>query len=66
MQVTINGVGTDVDTGTTVAAVVASQTAGHRRVAVARNGAVVPRSAWEQTSLDEGDAIEVLAPVAGG
>ena len=37
-----------------------------RRVAVARNGEVVPRSAWETTRLADGDAVEVLAPVAGG
>ncbi|MCW2682554.1 MAG: thiamine biosynthesis protein ThiS, partial [Blastococcus sp.] len=48
------------------AALVAVRTAGHRRVAVAVNGEVVPRSRWETTGLNPGDAVEVLAPTAGG
>ena len=37
-----------------------------RRVAVARNGEVVPRSTWAGTELQGGDAVEVLSAVAGG
>ena len=35
-------------------------------VAVARNGEVVPRSAWPTVELDAGDHIEVLHAVQGG
>lgn len=35
-------------------------------VAVARNGEVVPRSAWATVELDAGDQIEVLHAVQGG
>lgn len=35
-------------------------------IAVARNGAVVPRSAWTIVKLDAGDHIEVLHAVQGG
>ena len=70
MQVTVNGAGTDVPDGTTVAGLVdgllRASAAGHGRVAVARNGDVVPRSSWTATRLAPGDAIEVLAPTAGG
>lgn len=66
MHVTINGVATDVADGDTVAAVVTARTGQHDRVAVALNGAVVPRSAWDGTALAAGDLIEVLTPVAGG
>ena len=66
MQLTVNGVPTDVPDGTTVAALVAERRGGHSRVAVAVNGGVVPRSAWETTTLTAGDAVEVLAPTAGG
>ena len=66
MQVTVNGVPTDVPDGTTVAGLVAERSEGHRRVAVAVNGGVVPRSTWESTDLNPGDAVEVLAPTAGG
>jgi sulfur carrier protein len=66
MQVTVNGCGAEVPDGATVAALVAARTSGHSRVAVARNGDVVPRSAWETTPLTAGDVLEVLAPTAGG
>jgi sulfur carrier protein len=49
-----------------VAALVAVRIGEHRRVAVAVNGEVVPRSRWETTGLTPGDAVEVLAPTAGG
>ena len=35
-------------------------------VAVARNGAVVPRARWADTPLSEGDELEVVRPVPGG
>ena len=35
-------------------------------VAVARNGAVVPRAQWADTPLSEGDELEVVRPVPGG
>ena len=67
MQVTVNGVPTDVPDSTTVATLVEERNAGgHRRVAVAVNGGVVPRSTWETSALAPGDAVEVLAPTAGG
>ena len=70
MRVTVNGAGTEVPDDATVAGVVdrlvAARNAGHGRVAVARNGDVVPRSAWETTRLAAGDVLEVLAPTAGG
>ena len=66
MQVTVNGAPTEVDEDCTVAALVAGRTSGHGKVAVARNGDVVPRSGWESTRLSAGDSLEVLAPTAGG
>jgi sulfur carrier protein len=66
VQLTVNGAPTDVPDGATVATLVAERSEGHRRVAVAVNGGVVPRSTWETTTLAAGDAVEVLAPTAGG
>ncbi len=62
----MNGAPGEVDPGTTVATLVQERAADARRVAVARNGEVVPRSAWARTQLEEGDAVEVLAATAGG
>jgi sulfur carrier protein len=37
-----------------------------RGVAVAVNGAVVPRAAWPRTALHPGDAVEIVAAKQGG
>ncbi len=66
MKVTVNGTPTEVAADATVAALVAERLDGHDRVAVARNGDVVPRSAWTRTPLAPGDVVEVLAATAGG
>ena len=66
MRLTVNGDSAELPDGTTVADLVASRAEGQRRVAVARNGDVVPRSTWSETELREGDAVEVLVATAGG
>ena len=66
MQVTLNGRSTDIGSVRTVAALLSARGETARRVAVALNGEVVPRSRWETTELSGGDTIEVLAPTAGG
>jgi thiamine biosynthesis protein ThiS len=35
-------------------------------IAVARNHHVVPKQAWQDTALSDGDMIEILAPMQGG
>lgn len=37
-----------------------------RGVAVARNGAVVPKHAWATTALESGDTLEIVRPLQGG
>ena len=66
VQVTVNGVATVLADDSTVAELVAERGKGHDRIAVARNGDVVPRSGWASTRLSPGDDLEVLAPTAGG
>ena len=39
---------------------------GRRGIAVALNGAIVPRAAWPQTALHPGDSIEIVHVLAGG
>ena len=39
---------------------------GQRGIAVALNGAIVPRAAWSQTALHPGDNIEILRVLQGG
>ena len=66
MQVTVNGEDTALAEDATVADLVAARSGGHDPVAVAPNGDVVPRSSWPGTRLFPRDALEVLAPTAGG
>ena len=39
---------------------------GQRGIAVAVNGAIVPRAAWPQTQLRPGDSIEIVRARQGG
>ena len=39
---------------------------GQRGIAVALNGAIVPRSAWPQTTLRAGDNVEIVRARQGG
>ena len=39
---------------------------GQRGIAVALNGAVVPRAAWRETPLRAGDTIEIVRARQGG
>jgi sulfur carrier protein len=52
----------------TLEALLAEKTADtmHRGIAVALNGAVVPRSAWRDTALKPGDSIEIVRARQGG
>jgi sulfur carrier protein len=39
---------------------------GQRGIAVAVNGAIVPRAAWPQTQLKPGDSVEIVRARQGG
>jgi thiamine biosynthesis protein ThiS len=65
MRLTVNGEAMEV-AATTIAALVAALRLDGRKLAVERNLAIVPRSAYAQTSLSEDDQIEIVAFVGGG
>lgn len=66
MQVTINGRLHRLTSDVSLAQAVALLTHARAGVAAAVNGAVVPRAAWDATTLAEGDEVEVLTAVQGG
>jgi sulfur carrier protein len=66
MAVTVNGKAVDGGPGLSVRQLVETLTEATRGVAVAVNGAVVPRSAWEKVAIADGDAVEVLSAAQGG
>jgi sulfur carrier protein len=62
----INGDEWQLPAGSTVADVVARLTDAPRGIAVALDGAVVPRARWAATPVPAGAQIEVLTAVQGG
>ncbi|MCA9511743.1 MAG: sulfur carrier protein ThiS [Myxococcota bacterium] len=66
LEITVNGERHDLGSGCTVAELLASLGLAGRRVAVARNRSVVPRSRYASTAIDAGDRIEILEAVGGG
>ena len=68
MQLVVNAVAADVADTATIADVVhgLAGVADPRGVAVALNGAVVPRAQWAATRPADGDTVDVLTAVQGG
>ena len=68
MIVLVNGETQDLSAGATLASVVESldRRSDGRGVAIALDGEVVPRAAWEETRLSDGARIEIVVAVQGG
>ncbi len=66
MNVLINGAPEIIPDGLTVAALVAHLDLGGGRLAVERNGEIVPRGRWESVPLADGDKLELVHFVGGG
>ncbi|MEW7866796.1 sulfur carrier protein ThiS [Aeromonas diversa] len=52
--------------GQSVADLLAAQDVTPQGVAVALNGAVLPRSRWAETRLNDGDELHLFTAIAGG
>lgn len=66
IHIKVNGEVRSLPAGTTVAALLAELAPAGRKVAVERNGEIVPKSAHSATVLADGDALEVVIAVGGG
>ena len=66
MSIAVNGEPREVPRDSTVADLLAILEVGKRRVAVAVNGDVVPRSGHASAALAPGDQVEILEAVGGG
>lgn len=66
LSVIVNGVPHALDAGTTVADLLERMDAAGRRVAVERNGEIVPKSRHGETRLADGDRLEIVIAVGGG
>jgi len=66
IRISVNGAARQCDTGATVATLLDALELGGKRIAVERNGAIVPRSRWAEARLEEGDRVEIVGAVGGG
>ncbi|MBL8381629.1 MAG: sulfur carrier protein ThiS [Burkholderiales bacterium] len=66
MRISVNGHSHELDGGTTVAALLARLDMAGKRVAVERNGEIVPKGRHAETALAEGDVLEIVVAVGGG
>lgn len=64
-MVKINGESLDI-AGRTVTEYLATTNYDPKRIAVERNGDIVPRAKYDKTMLMDGDSIEVVSFVGGG
>lgn len=66
MQITLNGEARALPVGLQVSDLVQQLALDARKVAVERNLAIVPRSAYADTPILPGDRIEILGFIGGG
>jgi sulfur carrier protein len=66
IQVTVNGAAQRFDAPLNVAALLERLAMAGKKVAVERNGEIVPKSAHANTLLADGDELEIVVAVGGG
>ena len=66
MNITLNGHATQLDTIRTVRDLVAHLGYQDKRIAVERNGDIIPKSLHDEATIQEGDQIEIVVAVGGG
>lgn len=66
MHITLNGAPREFPPNTTVIELLQILGYAGKRVAVERNGEIVPKSRHEVTTLDDGDQLEIVVAVGGG
>jgi sulfur carrier protein len=66
IAVSINGVTRQLPDSTSVAALIEEMGLAGKRIALERNGEIVPRSSFAAQQLADGDKLEVVVAVGGG
>ena len=66
IQVTVNGSAHRFEQPLELAALLARLELSGKKIAVERNGEIVPKSAHGSTLLHDGDRLEIVAAVGGG
>jgi len=66
IQLSVNGQAQRLEPGANIAQLLDVLELSGKRVAVERNGEIVPRGRYAATRLAEGDALEIVVAVGGG
>lgn len=66
MQIEVNGEQRELAEGTGLQAFIEAEGLAGRRLAVERNGEIVPRSDYADTVLAPGDRLEIVHAIGGG
>jgi len=66
ITVSINGETRQFPQSTSIAALIGEMGWAGKRIAVERNGEIVPRSTFPDTELADGDRLEIVVAVGGG
>jgi thiamine biosynthesis protein ThiS len=66
IALTVNGERREVEAPIRLAALLESLAIDPRSVAVARNGDVLAREKWPETTIQDGDVLEIVRMVGGG
>lgn len=66
IRLTLNGQPETLETPLTVTALLEQRGLAGKRVAVERNGEIVPRGRHADTALADGDVLEIVVAVGGG
>lgn len=66
ISLTVNGSPQQLEARTNLARLLENMQLSGKRVAVERNGEIVPRSQYAQVELLDGDQLEIVAAVGGG
>ncbi|MDU7780578.1 MAG: sulfur carrier protein ThiS [Aeromonas caviae] len=66
MKIRLNDIELTLPTGQSLTELLAVQEISPQGVAVALNGAVLPRGRWAETRLNDGDELHLFTAIAGG
>lgn len=66
ITLSINGEFRNINSGASLAALLDQLSLSGKRVAVEKNGEIVPRSRYPDTALADGDQLEIVVAVGGG
>jgi len=66
IAISINGTSQQFDTPINISALIEHMQLGNKRIAIERNGEIVPRGQFNTQLLADGDKLEIVVAVGGG